>query len=210
MHWSLLSLVLAGAGVQWAGAIPGQGGQRAPLPVLHVCAPCRASSEPCHAQKDPAHSCASVRKLMMPADLKPSSARPCTERAPYSIAAAGASMFIGTMFLCIPRSPDGSGLLHSLMPCLYKCICAQEERIAPLYSSASQYTMSEQEENIVRLLRNALQEGSVQDARGTYMRQIRDLDPPHMVSVNQEGSSRANTFFDICCKVCCCSAPLHA
>ena len=64
------------------------------------------------------------------------------------------------------------------MPCLYKCICAQEERIAPLYSSASQYTMSEQEENIVRLLRNALQEGSVQDAGGTYMRQIRDLDPP--------------------------------
>ena len=82
------------------------------------------------------------------------------------------------MFLCVPRSPDGSGLLHSLMPCLYKCICAQEERIAPLYSSASQYTMSEQEENIVRLLRNALQEGSVQDAGGTYMRQIRDLDPP--------------------------------
>ena len=87
------------------------------------------------------------------------------------------------------------------MPCLYGCICAQEERIAPLYSSASQYTMSEQEENIVRLLRSALQE-----AGGTYMRQIRDLDPPHMVSVNQEGYSRANTFFDICCKVYCRSA----
>ncbi|CAK0784330.1 hypothetical protein CVIRNUC_007534 [Coccomyxa viridis] len=90
-------------------------------------------------------------------------------------------------------------------PCQF-CMFARhaepaEERIAPLYSSASQYTMSEQEENIVRLLRNALQEGSVQDAGGTYMRQIRDLDPPHMVSVNQEGSSRANTFFDICCKV---------
>ena len=110
------------------------------------------------------------------------------------------------MYPCIQgRQTEGVCCIF-LMPCLHGCIWAQEEHIAPLYSSASQYTMSGQEENIVRLLRSALQEGSVQDAGGTYMRQIRDLDPPHMVSVNQEGYSRANTFFDICCKVYCRSA----
>lgn len=62
--------------------------------------------------------------------------------------------------------------------------------------------MNEREENIVRLLRNALQEVSVQDAVSIYMHRIRDLDPPNMQSVDQEGRPQANTFFDICCKVC--------
>ena len=82
----------------------------------------------------------------------------------------------------------------------------QDERIIPLVSSATQYTMSNHEENIVRLLRSALQEEPAQDAGGIYMRRIRDLDPPNMVSVNQEGHARANTFFDICCKVWCRSS----
>jgi hypothetical protein len=61
--------------------------------------------------------------------------------------------------------------------------------------------MNAHEETIVRLLRNALKTMPRQDAEGTYMRRIQDLDPPNMISLDEQGQPQANTFFDICCKV---------
>lgn len=79
-------------------------------------------------------------------------------------------------------------------------VCSQGEVITACYSSTPHYTMNSHEDNIIRLMRTALRDvGEV--VGGTYMRRIRDLDPPSMVSLNQEGELRPNTFFDICCKV---------
>ena len=61
--------------------------------------------------------------------------------------------------------------------------------------------MNSHEDNIIRLLRVALRDVG-EFAGGSYIRHIRDLDPPSMTSLNQEGELRPNTFFDICCKVC--------
>ncbi len=80
--------------------------------------------------------------------------------------------------------------------------CAQDEQITAYYSSAPQYTMNSREENIVRLLRTALRDIHEQDAGASYMRRIRDLDPPNMMTLDQQGQPWRNSFFDICCKVC--------
>ena len=80
--------------------------------------------------------------------------------------------------------------------------CVQDEQITAYYSSAPQYTMNSREENIVRLLRTALRDLHGQDAGGSYLRRIRDLDPPNMMTIDQEGEPWRNSFFDICCKVC--------
>ncbi len=68
--------------------------------------------------------------------------------------------------------------------------------------------MNSHEDNIIRLLRVALR-GVGEFAGGSYMRRIRDLDPPSMTSLNQEGELRPNTFFDICCKVWLSCLLLH-
>lgn len=85
-------------------------------------------------------------------------------------------------------------------------LSAQEQEVTAYYSSAPHYTMNERESNIVRLLRNALRDLPEQHAVGTYIRRIQELDPPNMTSLNHQGESEPNTFFDICCKVCVCSA----
>ena len=76
----------------------------------------------------------------------------------------------------------------------------QGEAITAYYSSTPNYTMNSHEHNIMRLLRAALRDLR-QLPEGSYMRRIRELDPPHMTSLNREGELRPNTFFDICCKV---------
>ena len=110
-------------------------------------------------------------------------------------------------------SGSACGLPHRMkvqiaQPELVKCdttmkaaiACHQGEAITACYSSTPHYTMNSHEDNIIRLLRTALRDVG-EMAGGSYMRRIRDLDPPSMTSLNHEGELRPNTFFDICCKV---------
>ena len=83
-------------------------------------------------------------------------------------------------------------------------LCIQGEPILPKRASTQGFTMSDREETLVKLLRNAM--SLITDPLGNaapskYLRRINELDPRDMFTENPDGILERNTFFDICCKV---------
>ena len=80
----------------------------------------------------------------------------------------------------------------------------QGEPILPYRASTQGFTMGDREENLVKLLRNAMSlinDPSGNAAPSKYLRRINELDPRDMFTEAADGSLERNTFFDICCQV---------
>ena len=75
----------------------------------------------------------------------------------------------------------------------------------PYLSSSTNYTMNDQEANLVNLLRAFMAAAAELPpppaAPNKYLMKIRDLDPKNMWDEKEDGARVPNTFFDICCKV---------
>ncbi len=74
----------------------------------------------------------------------------------------------------------------------------------PYRASTQGFTMGDREENLVKLLRNAMSlinDPSGNAAPSKYLRRINELDPRDMFTEAADGSQERNTFFDICCQV---------
>ncbi|CAL8469199.1 g8740 [Coccomyxa elongata] len=88
--------------------------------------------------------------------------------------------------------------------CLFHGQEAEGEPTLPYKASTPGFTMSDREENLIKLLRNAMHliHGSVETGPPSkYLRQINELDPRNMFTETADGLLERNTFFDICCKV---------
>ncbi|BDA45056.1 probable protection of telomeres protein 1 at N-terminal half [Coccomyxa sp. Obi] len=88
--------------------------------------------------------------------------------------------------------------------CLFHGRGVEGEPTLPYRSSTPGFTMGDREENLIQLLRNAMNliHSSVETGPPSkYLRQIRELDPRNMFTENADGFMERNTFFDICCKV---------
>lgn len=79
----------------------------------------------------------------------------------------------------------------------------QGEPIQPYFSSSTNYTMNDQERNIVNLLRTFMTAAAELPAvaPNKYLTRICDLDPKNMWDEREDGARVPNTFFDVCCKV---------
>ncbi|EIE21102.1 hypothetical protein COCSUDRAFT_43452 [Coccomyxa subellipsoidea C-169] len=88
--------------------------------------------------------------------------------------------------------------------CVFRGGEVEGEPIMPYRASTQGFTMGDREENLVKLLRNAMSlinNPSGNAAPSKYLRRINELDPRDMFTEAADGSLARNTFFDICCQV---------